>query len=235
MASFPSGTSDHGCRVTLAAWIGNRRVRLAVDEEALERAEQSLGSTREVRQLDEPVGERLVRVSARRAALARSASSSASITCVGSPAISAGSSSRCSAHRRRRVSRTRSASWQTTFISVSLKSECSLRFAEPIVSHAVVDDPDLGVDVHRVAQRSVACVDGAREQTSRAVVCLDQLCEHAAGVVAARVGLRRAGAAGAGSRPRAADEASRAALPRSRATRGTGSPGRSRIRRSQRP
>ena len=43
-------------------------------------------------------------------------------------------SSRCSAQRRSRVDRTRSWSWQTMFISVSLNKECSFKFAEPIVS-----------------------------------------------------------------------------------------------------
>jgi len=42
--------------------------------------------------------------------------------------------SRCSAHNRTLVARASSASQVTTFISVSLKSECSLRFAEPSVS-----------------------------------------------------------------------------------------------------
>ena len=43
-------------------------------------------------------------------------------------------SSRCSAHSRRRVARASAGSLTTTFTSVSLKSECSLRFAEPSVS-----------------------------------------------------------------------------------------------------
>ena len=44
--------------------------------------------------------------------------------------------SRCSDHNRSRVSRASAGSWLTRFISVSLNSECSLRFAEPIVSQA---------------------------------------------------------------------------------------------------
>jgi hypothetical protein len=50
---------------------------------------------------------------------------------------------RCSLQRRSRVSRARPGSWQTTFISVSLKSECSLRLAEPTVSHRSSTMPTL--------------------------------------------------------------------------------------------
>ena len=45
-------------------------------------------------------------------------------------------SSRCSDQSRSRVSRAIRGSQVTTFISVSLKNECSLRLAEPIVSQA---------------------------------------------------------------------------------------------------
>ncbi len=57
-----------------------------------------------------------------------------SITSVGSPETAARSCPKCSAHGRSRVSRTTSGSQVTTFISVSLNRECSLRLAEPTVS-----------------------------------------------------------------------------------------------------
>jgi hypothetical protein len=66
--------------------------------------------------------------------LLRQRSPAVSITCAGSPATSSIEHSRCSLQRRSRVARAIAGSAQTTFISVSLKRECSLRFAEPIVS-----------------------------------------------------------------------------------------------------
>jgi hypothetical protein len=59
-----------------------------------------------------------------------------SISAVGSPLTSSIVASRCSAHRRNLVRRARSGSWVMTFTSESLNNECSLRFADPIVSQA---------------------------------------------------------------------------------------------------
>ena len=54
----------------------------------------------------------------------------------------------------------------------------------------VVDDADLGVHVNGIAQLSVARVDRAGEEPAGAVIGLDQLGEHASGVVHAGVRLR---------------------------------------------
>ena len=80
-------------------------------------------------------------------------------------------------------------SGQTTFISVSLKSECSLRFAEPIVSHAVVDEADLRVDVDGVAGAPPR-VERARERPPGAAGGSDEPPSMPAGVVGDRVRLR---------------------------------------------
>ncbi len=58
-----------------------------------------------------------------------------STSAVGSPDTSSGDASRCSAQSRSRVSRASEGSSETTFISVSLKSEWAFRFAEPTVNH----------------------------------------------------------------------------------------------------
>ena len=55
---------------------------------------------------------------------------------------------------------------------------------------AVVDDPDLRMDVDGVGKAAVACVERAGEQAAASVVGGDQLCECAAGVVSARVRFR---------------------------------------------
>ena len=123
--------------------------------------------------------------------------------------------------------RASAASWVTTFISVSLKSECSFRFAEPIVSQRVVDDADLRVHVDRVDDVRRARVQRAGEQTAVVVVRLDQLAEHAARVVAAVVRLRRQDDEKPEIGLRRVDELLERGRRRSPATRGTGSRGRS--------
>ena len=60
--------------------------------------------------------------------------SSSTITDGGLSATVSSSRSRCSAHSRRRVARAIASSCVTTFISVSCRSECALRLAEPTVS-----------------------------------------------------------------------------------------------------
>ncbi len=65
----------------------------------------------------------------------------------------------------------------TTFISVSWNSEWAFRFAEPTRQPTVVDDPDLRVHVHGIAEISRPRVDRAGEEAGRLVGCVDE-CGH---------------------------------------------------------
>ena len=107
---------------------------LTVHDQRVERAEQPPRAARHARQLDEVVGERLAAPAAARAARSRSAATARRPRAPGRRTTS--SRSRCSAHSRSRVARASAGSHVTTSTSVSLNSECSLRFADPIASHA---------------------------------------------------------------------------------------------------
>ena len=148
--------------------------RSAVDEQALQGTEQPFGAAGEARQFDEPVREWLPRVAAREL-LAREGFQNASTISLGGAAMSALVEFEVLGPEAQAGVADDVGSRQTTFISVSLKSECSFRFAEPIVSHASSTMPDLRVDVDGVAERAVAGIEGAGEQPSVAVVGFDQL------------------------------------------------------------
>ena len=154
---------------------GNGVARSAVDEQALQRAEQPLGAARQARQLDEPVREWKPGASGARVARARSASRSDPRSRSAARRGQPSSSSRCSAHRRRRVSRT-SVGVAADDVHLGVVEErvlVEVRGADR--EPRVVDDAHLRVDVDGVAERAVARVDRAREQPPGAAVGLDQL------------------------------------------------------------
>ena len=154
-----------------------------------------------------------------------------SISSIGSPSTSSSGSSRCSDHRRSRVA-AREVGIERDDVHLRVVEErvrVQVRRADG--EPAVVDDPDLRVDVHRVAEVPRPRVDRAGEEARRLVRGMDERRDLAARDVGAVVRARGQQRRGRGSRRSADSRACRRGSTRSRATRGTGSRG----RRSARP
>ena len=79
----------------------------------------------------------------------------------------------------------------TMFISVSLKKECSLRLAEPRVSHSSSTIPIFACTYSGPLSCPVRAEIVVGEEAARAVIRADEGCELAAGVVRAVVRLGR--------------------------------------------